>query len=280
MKRNTSREEKMKRVISGGLCSIVLLLLGAANVEAAVFTDNFDAYANGTNLGQPPLTDVNWMLRGDKFFFQVVNPTGAAGDLKLGTPICNGEIQHGGWWKPNVQTTETYQSVSIEFNTGSLAGQAGNDYGGGLRLVLNQDVANAGYYLGDNGYTLIIRGIKDMWLSRTTTANYWGGADPGQAYYDDFGSGLQANTTYKATVTKDGSNFTATVATLEGTIIANVSYTEAVAALTGGNAGMTAVWGPDWTLDNFQYALGPVPEPASLVLLGLAGLGLVARRRR
>ena len=267
----------MKRVVICGLCSAVLLLIGAADVKATVYTDNFDAYGDTVPLANGPLTDQNWLRRGEKNVFKVVNQTTTAGAVTLEAPGNPYDGAHGNWWKPNTSDAgTTYQSVSIEFNTGTTS-QMGSPYWGSLRLTLNQDIANSGYYLENNGYVMTIRGLKDMWITRVDGSSWvWGGAGAGSAY-DTFDADLQANTTYKATFTKDGANFTGKITTLDGTILAQATYTETLAALVGGNTGIISQWGPNYTLDNFSYTL--VPEPATMALLGLGCLGLLKRRK-
>lgn len=267
----------MKRIVMVVMFSMVVFVLGMADVKATVYTDNFDGYVDGTPLGESPLTDQKWQRRGDKTSFIVSNPTGSAGKVDLlGEPTAS-------WWKANAPDAgTTYQSVSVEFTMDNVSG-----YSGTIGLTLNQDWANSGYWTNENGYILNIRGVKDMWIYRvdgftepgipSTAVAVWGDATPGQSYYSAFSSELVAGTTYRATFEKDGANFTATVETLGGTILGQATYTETVAARSGGLAGVWGKVSPSYSVDNFSYTL--VPEPATTGLLVLGGIGLLRRRK-
>lgn len=154
-------------------------------------------------------------------------------------------------------------SMSIDFQASAWSGNAGAP---SLSVGINSDGPSSPFVSGTWLYVQGIVGVK-----------FWVDGD-----WRDLTSGvsLTSGNWYRAEVSQNGAQFTGTI--YDGaTVVKQHTYTSALQTAGTGYAFMRYL-GPAGTddtvrFDNFSFT---VPEPASLVLLGLAGLGLVVRRRR
>lgn len=234
-------------------------------VSAAIYTDNFDGYADGTNL----LDTATWYARVDKNYLNVDN-----GHVYLGAKG-GAEATNAAWWRISPEATDTYEKVSLEFNTGdTTASVSAGGYVGALKLALNQqNWAASGFYQDENSYIFAVRGVNDIYIARTDGNYFDTTATPTN-------HSLEAYTDYRAVFERNGAVLTGTIESLDGTILSQVTVTDPNATLlTGGNAGFISYFGPDYTFDNFTYMTQPIPEPMSVSLLAIAGVGLLMRRR-
>jgi len=158
--------------------------------------------------------------------------------------------------------------------------QQSPDYG--LQYVLLRVGAGG----AGTGYMAGVNGAGDFFLKKISAGNFVnldsGGGDT------DLPGGYFRTQDFILELDADGTTLTATTYSMSFQPLASVSGTDddysgagAVGLLV---AGMT---GYDWpggdgqvqlTFDDFRT--GPVPEPATLVMLGMGGLGMLLRRKR
>ena len=214
----------------------------------------------------------DWQRRGDKTEWQVASQ-------EIHTP----GGQNGNWYIPSgAGAGASYQKAAVDFR---ITTETYNLWSAGWFVIsLNQDWSNSGYYMNEKGYGLTVRAGQDMWIFRHDgDADDWSwGGDSGAPQYSVLDPNLVYDVTYRAELEKNGSVITGTV--YQGaTIIGQATYDESTLPVsgprTGGLAGIVNHNQDmsDWqAFDNYEY----VPEPATMLLLGLGGLAALIRRKR
>ncbi len=236
-------------------------------VAADLYTTNFNAptYANGALVGQD-----GWVLTNS-----TVNP------LQVANVETNGNVAMTNNGQDvrrvfNDAATVTSGSVYFSVDVNVSAAQANGDYalhftdGGTSNFYARTYIRSVdgnffSLALGTSSGTAVNYGTED--LPFNTTINLLVRYDFVAGAANDTGA-LYVNPT-----TMDGSGDTAYIA---ATTIGTDATTIGALALRQGSAGNAATL----TVDNYSaFTVDPVPEPASLVLLG-AGVLFMARRRK
>jgi len=169
-------------------------------------------------------------------------------------------------WTPFVDSPSTFSAEGTSPHSGSFNGKIENVVSGSAALVKQANVGVG-----------IVTPMQDI------TINFWarGSAEAGGVHFAELFSELDGGGTSKSEILSGGPLFPPsdtvwTEYTFNTTLGSDVSggVTLQFNAATGANIGSTATFEID------DVSISVVPEPASLALLGFAGLALVSRRRR
>ena len=238
-----------------------------------VYADNFDSYADGTNLGDTP----NWAP---------LNTGEGNRDLKITKTAGDGEVKWNNWGYPAdyaadgaycvaaSQAGEPYARVQVDYLM-TTSSDPGFNWG---RIGLNGDPATAGKYGGDNSYNLTIMDSDGGFYMMTGDSNrlYTDPLSPvaGQWYT------LILEADYSVA---DQVTLTGTIKLKDGDIIGQHTVIDTTLLYSGGYAFIQLndfPWQIDQGLRLDNFYLEYTPEPATLGLLLLGALTLLRRRRK
>ncbi len=261
------------------LVSILSVALLAGFASAALYTDNFDSYADGTELGDSAKWDALDEASLDRDLL-IVNPTGSAGEVKWndwGLPASHS--QGGAYYVAVAHAGEPYARAQIDVMMTRYASP-------GLAWMvigLNGDPATAGSYGQDNSYQLMMSECGEGFYMMSGDGERVIGTRrstdpispvPGQWYTLI----LEADYSVGGQVT-----LTSTIKLQGGAVIGTHTAVDTTQLLSGGYAHIQLNdydWGggpQDLFMDNFEVEY--TPEPATLGLMILGGLALLRRRR-
>jgi len=240
--------------MTGPLGVLGAMLIAAASVSAATFTDDFNR-ADSTGLGP------NWgaaFTSWDPGQLNVVSNT-AQSALSSAASYCNAYTANN-----------DYQGIaSVKFQASFLGENAGMP---NLLLGINNTLS-AGNFWNNTDYVLI-QGVVG---AKLFIDGDWRDTNP-------LVGAIVAGDWYTMEIKQVGADFTGTVSKLDGTIMQQNTYHSLVKTSLTGAAFLRVSGTADVgtaAFDDFSLTIAPVPEPAVLTLLALAGgLMTFGRRRR
>ncbi|QDS99900.1 carbohydrate binding domain-containing protein [Adhaeretor mobilis] len=171
-------------------------------------------------------------------------------------------------WVSFPSGSSTFTAESVSPNTGSFNGKLENTATGSAAVIKQANV-----------------GVGTVTPGQDITINFWarGSAEAGGVHFAELFSELDGGGTSKSEILSGAplfppSDTTWTEYTFNTTLGPDVSggVTLQFNAATGANLGSFSIL----EIDDVSISVAGIPEPTSLALLSLAGLGLAGRRRR
>jgi len=200
------------------------------------------------------------------------DPVWADGEWGFGVPGWDtvGPSPSSGTWNPDA-------TGDIFYGYGGIAPEGQN-----VAWISAGEVDNTPNDPDDDDFTSVEGGLAQVLTETLTTGmTYTLTVEVGNSYYYGWGEGYKIQLLAGDTLlAQDDSSLTPATDTFETSIVTYV-YNAADEALLGEPLQIRLLAKPDnGELDVDDVRLDAVPEPVTLTLLGLGGLGLIRRRRR